>query len=84
MIGSEERDVIEESIFDAHFAATKFIDSGKHVHYKLLELSVSEALENLEIFKEELREDEFTDNYRLHLFVPLQLIKLMEMRKNEK
>lgn len=84
MIEESERDSIEESLYDTHFAATKFLETGKDIHFKLLEVSVSEALDYFELLKRELEDDEFLDNYRLHLFVPLQLMKLMEMRDDRK
>ena len=51
----DERDALEGSIYDAHFAASKYIESGKDIHKKLLEISVSEAIETLEKLKHNLQ-----------------------------
>lgn len=80
-LNKQEREVLEGSIYDAHFAAAKYIESGKDIHKKLLEISVNEAIENLENLKEAVKEDQMVGNYKIHLFVPLQLLELIKMRE---
>ncbi len=75
-----EREVLEGSIYDAHFAAAKFIETGKDIHKKLLEISVKEAIENLELLKNEIKKDDMVGNYKIHLLVPLQLLELINKR----
>lgn len=81
-LDKKEREELEGSIYDAHFAASKFIESGKDIHKKLLEISVNEAIENLEILKDKIKEDDMVGNYKIHLLVPLQLLKLINIREN--
>jgi hypothetical protein len=82
-LSTEEREMIENSIYDAHFAAGKYIESGKDIHYKLLEVSVNEALQSIELLKSAVQEDEMSQNYKIHLLVPLQLLKLVEGRRDK-
>lgn len=79
-LDKNEREVLEGSIYDAHFAAAKYIESGKDIHKKLLEISVKEAIENLELLKEEIKKDDMVGNYKIHLLVPLQLLELINIR----
>jgi len=75
---TEERTTLEDSIMDAHMAADKFINSGKDVHHKLLELTVTDALEYIIKYKKKLKKDSKTENYKLHMMVPLQLHLMIE------
>ena len=77
----EQRDGLESSIYDAHFAASKFIESGKDIHKKLLEISVNEAIQTLEAVKDEIKDDDMVGNYKIHLLVPLQLYEVIKTRK---
>jgi hypothetical protein len=81
-LSDKEREELEGSIYDAHFAAAKFIDSGKDIHKHLLEISVKEALDNLELLKEEIVKDKMVGNYKIHLLVPLQLLELINSRSD--
>lgn len=82
-LSKEERETLEGSIYDAHFAAAKFIESGKDIHKKLLEISVKDAIDNLEILKEEIQKDDMVGNYKIHLLVPLQLLNLIQKREKD-
>lgn len=79
----EEREAIEDAIFDAHFAAQKYIEGGKDIHEKLLEVTVEDAFNLLSIMKSAIQKDDMKHNYRLHLMVPLQLLHLIQSRKAE-
>ena len=79
-LDKNEREVLEGSIYDSHFAAAKYIESGKDIHKKLLEISVKEAIENLELLKEEIKKDDMVGNYKIHLLIPLQLLELINIR----
>ena len=83
-ISDDDREGIEEAIFAAHMAADQVINTNRVMYEKILDISVSEALYILKSFKEELQDDEKFENYKLHLFVPLQLHKLIELRSEKK
>ena len=80
-LNKEQSEGLESSIFDAHFAANKFIESGKDIHKKLLEISVNEAIQTLEAVKDEIKDDDMVGNYKIHLLVPLQLYEVIKARK---
>lgn len=80
-LDKKEREVIEGNIFDAHFAASKYIETGKDIHKKLLEISVKEALDTMQILSAAIKEDEMVGNYKIHLLVPLQLLELIKQRE---
>ena len=80
-LNKKEREVIEGNIFDAHFAASKYIESGKDIHRKLLEISVKEAVDTLQLLSSAVKEDEMVGNYKIHLLVPLQLLELINKRE---
>ena len=82
-INLDEREQLEELLFEAHFSAQKYLESGKGVHRKLLEVSVSDAMHMLSELSTKLQGDEYAENYKLHLFVPLHLCKLLEMRDEQ-
>ena len=82
---NEERMDIEDSIFDAHFAAQKYVEDQRDLYHKLLEVSVYDALELIENLSDKLKKDDKSEAYKLHMFVPLHLLTLLEERqtKNE-
>ena len=80
-LDKKERDVLEGTIFDAHFAANKYIETGKDIHKKLLEISVKEAIDTMQLLSNAVKEDEMVGNYKIHLLVPLQLLELIKMRE---
>ena len=83
MMTDEDRISLEDAIFDAHFSAQKYVEDQKDLYHKLLEVSVSDALDLLERFSLKLKDDPKTEAYKLHMFVPLHLLKLLEVRKNQ-
>ena len=74
----EERNSLEEAIMDAHVAADKVLSSGKEVHHRLLDLTVTDALEYITKYKKKLKNDPKIENYKLHMLVPLQLHLMLE------
>tara|TARA_R110000772_G_scaffold148811_3_gene259427 strand:- start:7263 stop:7541 length:279 start_codon:yes stop_codon:yes gene_type:complete len=80
----DERMSLEDSIMDAHMAADKFLTSGREVHVRLLELSVSDALEYIQKYKNKLTDDPKSENYKLHMMIPLQLHLMIEDEKDAK
>lgn len=82
-ITPEERDELEELLFEAHFSTQKYLESGKSVHRKVLEMSVSDALSTFTKLSRKIKDDEYSENYKLHLFVPLHLVKLLEERDDK-
>ena len=79
-LNNEEKESLENSIYDAHFASQKYIETGKDIHFKLLEVSVNEAISNLQILKDGIKDDPMVGNYKIHLLVPLQLLRLAQSR----
>lgn len=80
-LSKEQREEVEDAIFDAHFSAQKYLENERDLHEKLMEVSVSDALELISSLKEEISNDPKLETYKLHLFVPLQLKKLVARRK---
>jgi|TARA_R110000744_G_scaffold27075_3_gene66271 hypothetical protein len=80
----EERLTLEESIMDAHLAADKWLSSQKEVHIKLLELSVADAMEYVELFADKIKGDPKAENYKLHMLVPLQLNMMISDKLKER
>lgn len=82
-LNTEEKESLENSIYDCHFASQKFIETGKDIHFKLLEVSVNEALSNLQILKEGIKDEQMAGNYKIHMMVPLQLLRLAQARNKK-
>ncbi len=82
-LNKEEKESLENSIYDCHFASQKYLETGKDIHFKLLEVSVNEAISNLQILKEGIKDDPMVGNYKIHLLVPLQLLRLAESRNKK-
>lgn len=82
----EERMSLEDAIMDAHMAADKLLTSKKEVHHRLLDLTITDALEYIQKYKKKLVNDPKSENYKLHLLVPLQLHLMLDKNgdKNEK
>jgi hypothetical protein len=83
-LSDKQRQAVEDSIMDLHFTAGKFVETSKDVHRKLLEVNVQEAMELLEVLKEEIRDDERLYDYKMHFFLPLQIYHLLKLRTEEK
>lgn len=78
---NEERIELEDSIFDAHFSAQKYVEDQRDLYHKLLEVSVTDAVEFIEMLGDKVKNDEMAESYKLHLFVPLHLLTLLEERQ---
>jgi len=83
-ITENDREAIEEAIFSAHMAADQVLNTDRVMYEKILDISVAEAMHILQTLKDNLQNDEKFESYKLHIFVPLQLQKLIEMRKEKK
>jgi hypothetical protein len=83
-VSEQKRDEIEEALYGAHLAADQYLNKPRPMSEKLLKMSVFEALHLLESLKDDLADDSRLENYKLHIFVPLQLHQLIEMRKETK
>ena len=79
----DDRSIVEDIICDMQQAAERYLDTQKSVHLTLLEMSVNEGLEVLKTFKEEIQDDTMSENYKLHMFVPLQILKLVEEKRKK-
>lgn len=82
-LSEDIRDEIEESLFAAHLSADQYLNRQRPSYEKMLKISVHEAITLLEKYKDELGDDPRLENYKLHLFVPLQIHQLIEMRKGQ-
>ena len=82
-LDQEQRVDVEEAIFDAHFSAQKYLETGKDLHEKLLEVSVADAVELLATLTEAIADDPKAESYKMHLFVPLHLHNLLQLRKEQ-
>ena len=82
-LNRDEKESLENSIYDCHFASQKYIETGKDIHFKLLEVSVNEAVSNLQVLKEGLKDEEMAGNYKIHMMVPLQLLRLAQARNKK-
>lgn len=83
-ITDTDREGLEDSIMDAHLAAEKYAESGREVHRKMLEISVKDVLEYFELFGDAIKQDPKVEAYKVHMLIPLQLYKLLEMEDDEK
>lgn len=80
-LSDKQREEIEDTIVDLHFTSEKFIETGKEVHKKLLEVNVQEAIELLEKVKEEIQDDQKAREYMIHFLLPFQLYHLIQIRE---
>lgn len=79
----EHRVEIEECILDLHFTSQKYIDTGKDIHRKLLEINVQEAIELLESLADELKDDDKLYDYKMHMLMPFHIYELLQIRTDE-
>lgn len=82
-ITPEDREAIEEAVYSVHMAADQVLNTDRVMYEKILDISISEAMHLLQSMKEELQTDERFENYKLHLFVPIQIQKLIQLRKGK-
>ena len=80
-LAEKERDLIEDSIMDLHFAAQKYIESEKDIHRKLLELNIQDTLEIFKELKEQIKDDEMRYDYKIHLFIPFHIWEMVKLRE---
>lgn len=78
-----ERAVIETVIAEAQDYAAKYLETGADLHKSVLKVSVNQTMDILDSYSDSLRDDEYVDNYRLHMLVPLQILKLIENEENK-
>jgi len=74
---------MEDTIMDLHFTSTKYVETGKDTHKKLLEINVQEAIEILKELQDELQDDEKKYDYKLHLLLPFQIYELICIREEQ-
>ena len=83
-LSQEEKDIIEDVIDEVQFCTEKYLETEKDIHLKMFEVSINEALEYFEDVKESFKDDEdLIMKYRLHMFAPVQLLKLIELKNEE-
>ena len=77
----KDREALEDTITDLHFTSSKYLDTEKDIHKKLLEVNIEEALTLIEAIKEDLKDDERLYDYKMHMFLPLQVYNLIKIRE---
>jgi hypothetical protein len=83
MLEEDDRTTLEEAILDAHLAAERYLSSGRDIHRKILEVTVEDAIAALSMYSELLKDDPKSENYKMHMLVPMQVLELIEDDKNE-
>lgn len=78
MLEEDDRTTLEEAILDAHLAAERYLSSGRDIHRKILEVTVEDAIAALSMYSELLKDDPKSENYKMHMLVPMQVLELIE------
>ena len=68
---------------DLHYTSSKFIETKKDVHKKMLQVNIDEAIELLQDLKDDLKDDEKLYNYKMHMLIPFQIFELLAMREEQ-
>lgn len=82
-LSDKNRDRIEDTIMDLHFTSTKYVETGKETHKKLLEINIQEAIEILKELQDEMEDDEKKYDYKMHLLLPFQIYELICIREEK-
>jgi hypothetical protein len=84
-LSQADRNVIEDVIDEVQFCAQKYLDTGKDIHRKMFEVSLSEGIDYFTSIATRIDDDDAEQllKYRLHMFVPMQLSKLLELKDEE-
>lgn len=75
-----DRLMIEDMISECQFATSKYLETGKDAHAKMLGYNIEQCLEILKEYEKDLKVDPENDKYKLHLFVPFQVNEMIQMR----
>ena len=78
MLEEDDRLTLEEAILDAHLAAERYLSSGRDIHRKILEVTVEDAIAALSMYSELLKDDAKSENYKMHMLIPMQILELLE------
>ena len=79
----KNRERMEDTIMDLHFTSTKYVETGKDTHKKLLEINVQEAIEILKELQDEMQDDEKKYDYKMHMLLPFQIYELIAIREDK-
>ena len=79
----KDRERVEDTIMDLHFTSSKFVESGKDTHKKLLEINVQEAIEILKDLQDQIQDDEKRYEYKMHMLLPFQIFELICIREEK-
>jgi hypothetical protein len=80
-LSEKDRLRVEDTILDLHFTANKYIENGKDIHKKILEVSIQEAIEMLQDLQEDMVDDDKVYDYKMHMLLPLQIYELLKIRE---
>lgn len=83
-LNEKDRSKVEDTIMDLHFTSSKYVESGKDIHRKLLEVNIQEAIEVLSDVQEQLADDEKRFDYKMHMLLPFQIYELVKIRERKK
>ena len=79
----DEQFFFEELISEAQYAASKYINEGRAIDKKVLDICLMEAKEFIDEHKYKIRDAGLMKKYRMNLLVPLQIRKIIEEREND-
>ena len=82
-LSDKQREQVEDTIEDLHFTSTKYLETDRDIHRKLLEVNIQEAIQVLKDVSDEIRDDPKRFDYKMHLLLPFQIYELMQMREKE-
>ena len=75
MLTNDHKELIEEVVSQAVFSAKQYLETSKPTHLLLLEKDVQKALDVLDLFREDLKEDESTEFYKTTLMYPMYILR---------
>jgi hypothetical protein len=79
----DDRIIIEDAIYDAHQATDRYLESGRDLHEKLLEITVDDALAALQMYADLLKDDPLAYNYKIHMLIPTTLREMLKDHDNQ-
>jgi hypothetical protein len=82
-LNEEQREKLEDVVMDLHYTSTKFVDTEKDVHKKMLQVNVEEALDLLKVIQDDIKDDPKIYDYKLHMLIPFQIYELICMREEQ-
>lgn len=82
-LSETQREKMEDTIMDLHFTSEKYVNGGKDIHKKLLEVNIQEAVEILKDLQQDMVDDEKKYDYKMHMLLPFQIYELIKIREKK-